>query len=398
MSKFESFSDELKFSSSSVATAKRYDSAEDVEELIAAIKKDLKAVCFSGNTYSEEACASIAKALAECEDLEYADCSDMFTTRLKTAVPPALKLLCDAFEKTSIASLDVSDNALGGPGTACVVDLLSKNSFTTLRINNCGIGTAGALVLANTFRNLSGVESISLKDAKHEDLKEILEDDQTPAFTTESRCEIPLQVLVVGRNRLKVDGAEALSYGLCHLKNLKEFHAASNSIPPEGLIAICHSLQSCTELEVLDLNDNSLKAEGVPELVALLEKLPHLRRLNVGDCSLEAEGSLELLKALERVAPKLEFLDMTYNEIDNEGGEIIIRLLQSRENLSSLELNGSCFSSSTIKKLEKAMEEAGHPDGLGSMSDNEDEEDEEDEEEDDDEVDTLTSGVSKLSV
>merc|ERR1712137_30105 len=379
------YSNDVKFSSASVATAKKYDAAEDCGELTAMINKNLKAVRFSGNTYSEEACGCLASVLSDCTDLEYADCSDMFTTRLKTVVPPALRLLCDALEKTSITSLDVSDNALGKPGTQSVVKLLSKPAFISLRINNCGIGTAGALVLSNTFRNLLKMESIKAEDVKHEDLKEILEDSPFPAFTTEEEVqEIPLHVLIIGRSRLKVDGAEALSYGLRYLKNLRELDLASNSIPPEGLIAILEALQECTELEVLNLNDNSLKAEGVSALISLIQKLPKLRSLNIGDNSLEDSGCLEFLQGIKDSAPLLESLDMSYNEMNNDGATLLIELLKTKPNLASLELNGSCLSSATVDLLNEALSEHGHPDALGSMSDNEDEDDEDDDDEEDD--------------
>lgn len=398
MSGFNSFPEESRFSSSSIATAKRFDSADDCIELAKGLTPNLKAVCFSGNTYSEDACHCVSACLEKCPDLTYVDCSDMFTTRLKTVVPPALKSIVNALEKTSIQTLDVSDNALGGPGTASVVKLIPKPSFTALRINNCGIGTAGALVLTNTFRNLSGIESIKIEDVEHEDLKEILEDMPTEKFITEDRSEeIPLEILVIGRNRLKVDGAEALSYGLPHLKNLKEIYLASNSIPTEGLVFIINSLHHCTNLEVLDINDNGLKPEGVSALVELIKKLSSLRKLNVGDCLLEEDGSLEMLNALLENAPLLEALDMTYNEISDEGAELVIQLLKSRKNLKSLEMNGNCFSKEMLKKLNSALSEHEYPDALGTMSDNEDDDDDEDGGSDDD-VDELTGRVSKLSV
>jgi len=387
-----------------IARGKRIDTAEDWADLVDAIRgvaSSVKALLLGGNTYSEEACQAISEVLKECAQLEYLDGSDMFTTRLKTAVPPALCHLCQGVASLPLIHLDVSDNALGGPGTAAVMELLPKETFRVLRLNNGGIGTVGALELANRFRNMAGVASVVKEDAKHEDLVQILEDHPSEAWLTEARGPIPLEVLIVGRNRFKADGAEALSYGLSHLSNLREFHAPSNSIPAEGLIQICEALKACPKLEVINVNDNTLKQKGLAVLIPMVEQLPNLRELHVGDCSLEAEGCLTLLRSLKDHASQLERLDMSYNEMDDEGCDLLLELLAARPTLQSLELNGSCLSGTALKKLHAALESHPHSDVLGSMSDNEDEEDEDEDDGDDaeeDDVDSLADGVSKLSV
>ena len=379
--KWEDFKAEERFTLE--AGGKKYDTEEQCEELISQLKNktNIKALRFSGNTFSVEACKYIAKSVVdELHDLVFVDFSDMFTTRLKTDVPPALAAFADAFENHSIVSFDGSHNALGAPGTAAVIKLVKKESFKQLLLDNCGIGTAGALVLTNTFRKLKGKELLSVDEVKENDLKEILKDDDNSAVFTvnfEEIQEIKIEVLRVGRNRFKVDGAEALSFGIGYLVNLKEIHLNANSIKPEGLIAIFQSLKSCANLEVLNVNDNTLKPEGVKHLVELLQNTPNLRQLNVGDCLIEAEGALELLEGIKDILPKLEALNVSYNDLDDEGTEVLIDGLANKPNLTSLDLNGSAISKKLVNKLKDALKSLGRADALGSMSDNEDGEDSE---------------------
>lgn len=392
MTEWKDILDEEKLS---FAETKRYDTKEDCKDILDKINgnKKLKGIQLSGNTYSVEACEVIAEALGSQSGIEFADLSDMFTTRLKTDVPVSLENFARVFRSTStLKTLDVSHNALGGPGTKALIPLIALPSLTILRLENCGLGTAGALHITDFIRKLSSAPILTSEEAKIEDLKELLQerasDPEHPNAINEEIIEpieeIPLKSLVLGRNRLKIDGAEALSLGLSYLKNLEEIHLNSNSIPQIGLVSLFKALHDCPKLRVLNVNDNTLKSDGAKDLVNLIEKLPELRYLDAGDCSLEEEGSLEVVKALRNSVPLLEHLNLSYNDLDDEAAVLLAEVLKSKPNFRTLELNGNAIRSSGLAAIKETLDSLGSLDGLGSMSDNEGSDSDDDDDSNDD--------------
>ena len=120
---------------------------EDTKELVALLEenKDASKVDLSGNTISIEASEELANALKKFSKLEELNCSDFFTTRLKTDVPISIHNITSAIkDHPNVQHVDFSDNALGEPGVRSILEnLLANNSFTTLTVTNCGLGPKG---------------------------------------------------------------------------------------------------------------------------------------------------------------------------------------------------------------------------------------------------------------
>lgn len=75
----------------------------------------------------------------------------MFTTRLKTEVPPSLIKLTQGLITNGchIVELNLSDNAFGPIGVEGLKTFLSSSACFTLeelRLNNCGMGIGGGKV------------------------------------------------------------------------------------------------------------------------------------------------------------------------------------------------------------------------------------------------------------
>lgn len=320
--------------------ALRFDSAEDVGELCAALAaaKDAERVVLSGNTFSVDAAAAVAEQLQELSELRELDMADMFTTRLKTEVPLALQHLRAAVEGHSqLARVDCSDNALGAPGVEALVGLLhSTPSLRTLALNNCGVGTAGAQVLTNALTELTG-------DRVHAD-----------AF-------------LLARNRLKDDGAVVLAAGLEHVPRLRMLQLNGNSIGAEGAAAVCKALAGKTCLQALDMNDNNFKDEGVTALLASMPDWSALHSLNLGDCMLDGRVA-EVLATLADSCPLLEELDLSYDDIGEDEEALLVELVKKLPNLRLLNVNGNCLKPDTVTAIKEAL---ANEDALGSLSDNE---------------------------
>lgn len=72
----------------------RYDDAEAAKEVITAItESSVTEYAFSGNTFGTPALTAVAAALDPKTDVVAVDFSDIFRTRLRAEIPPALEAL-----------------------------------------------------------------------------------------------------------------------------------------------------------------------------------------------------------------------------------------------------------------------------------------------------------------
>lgn len=89
-----------------------------------------------GNTLGVEAAVGIAKALEKHPELKEALWKDLFTGRMKTEIPIALKALGEGMiaAGAQLTVLDCSDNALGPNGMTGLVDLIQSPTCFTLQV------------------------------------------------------------------------------------------------------------------------------------------------------------------------------------------------------------------------------------------------------------------------
>lgn len=66
-----------------------------------------------------------------------------------------------------------------------------------------------------------------------------------------------------------------------------------------------------------------------------------LREINFGDCLLRTSGALHFSNALKNNHLKLEVLDLSFNEIELEGGLPLVAAMCNKPNLKHLNLNGN---------------------------------------------------------
>ena len=107
----------------------------------------------SGNSYGIEACRWIAQnVLVNCTNLQVVNFSDIFTTRERKDLPPALKLMIDAILNKPIRELNLSHNAFGPDGVNAYTHFLETSStLEVLNLTNCGLGPLGGKLLAEAM-------------------------------------------------------------------------------------------------------------------------------------------------------------------------------------------------------------------------------------------------------
>ncbi|XP_077057163.1 ran GTPase-activating protein 1b [Siphateles boraxobius] len=347
----------------------KLDNAESVKEMVKEIEQcqGLQSLRLEGNTLGVEAAQAISKALEAKSELEQCHWSDMFTGRLRSEIPPALKSLGNALMTSGarLTHLDLSDNAFGPDGVKGIESLLKSPVCYTLRelrLNNCGMGIGGGMVLASAL---------------------------TECYKQSSAAGSPLKlkVFIAGRNRLENNGATALAKAFKVLGSLEEVHMPQNGINHPGITALAAAMKHNPNLQVLNLNDNTFTKRGS---IAMAEGIRHLRCLkviNFGDCLVRSEGAIAIAGALREGLPFLRELNLSFGEICEAAALVVAKAVQGKADLEKLDLNGNCFGEDGCEALREAMESMNMEELLGSLSDDEGEPDEDDGEPDENDDD-----------
>lgn len=342
---------------------------EDAKEVIDAIEKcsTMTALRMEGNTLGVEAAEAIAAALEKHPEFERALWSDMFTGRLKSEIPQALKHLGAAMIKASaqLVELDLSDNAFGPNGVTGIVDLLkSKTCYTLkeLRLNNNGLGTTGGKMLAECLMDC-------YKSSKS------------------AGTPLALKVFISGRGRLENEGSTALSEVFKLMGSLEEVQMPQNGINHQGITALSQAFEHNPNLRILNLNDNTFTVKGAQSVAKVLPKLQNLEVINFGDCLLRSEGAKVIAKSITNGHKKLKELILSGNEISRQGANAVAEAMENKDNLTLLDLNSNQLGEEGIELVEATLEAIGKKEILGSLSDDEgsDDEDVDDEYDEDNE-------------
>ncbi|KAK9965525.1 hypothetical protein ABG768_004613 [Culter alburnus] len=348
----------------------KLDNAESVKEMVQEIEQcqGLQSLRLEGNTLGVEAAQAISKALEAKSELEQCHWSDMFTGRLRSEIPPALKSLGNALMTSGarLTQLDLSDNAFGPDGVKGIESLLKSSVCYTLRelrLNNCGMGIGGGMVLASAL-----IECYKQSSAAGSPLK--------------------LKVFIAGRNRLENNGATSLAKAFKLLGSLEEVHMPQNGINHPGITALAAAMKHNPNLQVLNLNDNTFTKRGSIAMAEAIRHLQCLKVINFGDCLVRSEGAIAIAGALREGLPFLRELNLSFGEICEAAALVVAKAVQGKADLEKLDLNGNCFGEDGCEALREAMESMNMEELLGSLSDDEgepDEDDDEEEEEEDDE-------------
>ncbi|XP_064608240.1 ran GTPase-activating protein 1-like [Liolophura sinensis] len=337
----------------------KLNTGDDAKEIAEGIEKcpHMTALRLEGNTMGAEAAKVIGKALEKHPEFERALWSDMFTGRLKTEIPPALKSLGAAIitAQAHLVELNLSDNAFGPTGVEGIVQLLTSTScysLRELRLNNNGLGIGGGKMLAKSLLECHESSSAAGKP-------------------------LSLRVFISGRNRLENEGATALAQAFKAIGTLEELAMPQNGINFPGITALSEAVAANPGLRVLNLNDNTFTEKGAAAMAKALPKLEKLEVLNFGDCLVRTEGAKSLAKALEEKHLKLKELILSGNEIRRSGALAVAESMENKDDLVKLDLDANMLGDEGVEIVQGTMEAMGRVDALGSFSDDEGEDDDE---------------------
>ncbi len=340
---------------------------KDADPVVADIAnfKNMKKLTFSGNTVGIEAAGAIGQALEKHSEFEEAHWKDMFTGRMKTEIPPALKNLSAGILKAQarLTVLDLSDNAFGPIGMEGIVDLLRSPCCYTLRelkLNNTGCGTAGGTKLAQTLMECYNA-------------------------STKAGKPLALKVFILGRSRQENDGATALAKVFKVMGSLEEVIMPQNGIYHDGIKALADAFSKNPNLKTLNMNDNTFTEKGAKYMADALRSLQKLTYLNLGDCLIKTDGAIAIANALKGGHSQLEELHMDSNEIKLPGGEELVKVVKDKASMKKLYIGTNLFGEAGCQKLIELLGDKQILLPEGEIEDDEgDEEDSTDEAEGDD--------------
>lgn len=333
-----------------------------------------------GNTFGVEASQALADVLKTKKSLKVADMADIFTGRLITEIPDALRALCDALvDHENLEEVNLSDNAFGGRSAEPMVNLLTNNPhIRVLKLSNNGLGVSGGTIVAQALYNAAKNVKAGEKSA--------------------------LRSVICGRNRLENGSAPEWAKAFAAHRGLKEIRMYQNGIRMEGVRAICEGLSHCKDLEVLDLQDNTATLRGSQAVAKALPNWPNLRTLNLSDCLLRSKGGSLVFEALSLGHNKgltslhLQYCDLNRDALHKLGHAIEKHLSE----LAVLEINGNFadVEDESVAKIAASLEKWGHADALDELDemDPDGEEDEEEDEEDEEDEETPEQVVENEDV
>jgi Ran GTPase-activating protein (RanGAP) involved in mRNA processing and transport len=118
-------------------------------------------------------------------------------------------------------------------------------------------------------------------------------------------------------------------------------HNFNNRVNDAALIALCSTLDSfAIYIEDIDLRYNEITDEGAQVLADLIAKAPRLLGLNLQGNKIKSEGAQFLADALKECM-NLQYLNLNMNKIKTNGAMMITELLFTHDKLLSLNLGNN---------------------------------------------------------
>ena len=239
---------------------------------------------------------------------------------------------------SGLAALDLENNMLGNKGAAAMGAALALNTaLQSLALDSNKIGSVGAAGLANGLAHSGGIGgdggSNSASPSKLRSLK--LGDNKIGIAGATAianvlgsrRCN--LQLLVLSRCYLGDGGAAAIARGLAG-SDLRSIKLQTNAIGPQGAAALATALDSSrssthgnnggssNRLESLDLSKNEVGDEGIQFIGRMLPNNNILQDVSLESNSITNRGAIMLGKALRRNTKVTRVELGGRNKIDDE--------------------------------------------------------------------------------
>ena len=122
--------------------------------------------------------------------------------------------------------------------------------------------------------------------------------------------------------------------------NLKIIHIEECSFGEDGARLFALALGSCTRSLVnLELEHTNTSDEGMVDIITSLSMHTHLRYLDLDGNRMSTNGCTAMATLLQHSANQLQHLDISRNEIDDEGVNVLVPALKNCSHLQTLRMH-----------------------------------------------------------
>eukprot|EP00466_Bigelowiella_natans_P005044 jgi/Bigna1/87023/estExt_fgenesh1_pg.C_160043 len=301
--------------------------------------------------------------------------------------------------KTRLRELDLSYNTVYNEGGQALGQMIRANaSLRTLNLTHCGIFVEGSkAIMAAVARNatlqklhyannstwIDGADVCAQMLAVNTSLlyldvsSNFLYADGTKLIAKGLEVNQALEDLLISSNELDDDGAKYLAHALKTNRTLKVATLVlhDNLMSGKAAKALASALSKNDTLQCLHLCENQIGASGVEALAKVLKKNFGLKKLHLADNDLVASSIKSLTRVLQkggsvtelnlshnrlegiRFNKSLEFLDISYNRIQNEGMSHLVGSLERNFTLKRLLVRKRDHQGSIQSEKEREMKE-----------------------------------------
>ena len=280
---------------------------------------------------------------------------------------------------TALQKLVISHNNIGDTGAAAIGSFLQCNnsSLKVLCISDCAIGSVGAMKIAEALKVNATLQKLDIS------LNEVLNSDSLSDFITflKDNCTINklnlrstctwnskgIQQTVI-QNCMKIKQLD-LSYHqfnteaiavMCDVIKLdftvKKLSISNCGITSSGIKRVIETLSDFNHsLKKLDVSSNNLSDDGAEAIGDYLSKSSILCELNVSQTGITILGAVKIANALE-VNTTLKKLDISCNSISDDGAIAFGDRLKTNNTLVKLDLSLNGITVKSMGTFSEAIE------------------------------------------
>ncbi|XP_067444901.1 NLR family, CARD domain containing 5 isoform X1 [Thunnus thynnus] len=254
-------------------------------------------------------------------------------------LPASLQKVCKSLGTSSdLTLLDLSSNCLGDKGLRKLLDVLPcLSNIQEINASNNGISMEGVVMLAGALCSYNNLTQIHISDGGRE------------------------QVIL----KFCPDKSD-------DKQQLKMFRINNSNLLPTDVTMLCRRLVHCRSHLELDLSNSSLRDEAIENLLKVLPKMASLQRLNVTHSIISTTGALTLVSCLtdsQRVTavelrPQSESFvhfggvkteqascRLTRFSLNSDNVQRLFEILQQGPQLSDLDLSSNQLDDEGVKRL-----------------------------------------------
>jgi len=229
--------------------------------------------------------------------------------------------------------------------------LLERNvTLTELSLRHCLICPQGAAAIASFLSKHPRIEELRLTDTQFTGKNSLCVICQAMKNNTSLQ-----RAYFVNNELVGAESAHSLAEML-QGSSLRELYLVENDLGDDGVAVLTQGiLQGNTALRHLDLRSNGISATGALSLQGLLVNSEYLLGLNVSNNELGDLGSQALARGLSQTTCLVQKLDISSNQVDEEGARAMASMLRINKTLRELNISFNFVGDEGTKLMAAAL-------------------------------------------